>query len=102
MVWRCRRRDAVGSTRDACAPNSIRFADFDCLGKRKVVLRCADTTMSTRPNESIRMLRRMLRLTQGELAAMIGASKDTVASWETGRNKLSAGMARRLAFATGV
>ena len=33
---------------------------------------------------------------------MIGASKDTVASWETGRNNLSATFARRIACATGV
>jgi len=33
---------------------------------------------------------------------MIGASKDTVVSWETGRNKLSPAFARRIAFATGV
>ena len=57
--------------------------------------------MKTRANESVRELRRILSQTQGEFAAMIGASKDTVASWETGRNKLSAGMARRMAFATG-
>ena len=33
---------------------------------------------------------------------MIGASKDAVASWEIGRNKLSPAFARRIAFATGV
>jgi DNA-binding XRE family transcriptional regulator len=57
--------------------------------------------MKTTANETIRELRRILGQTQGEFAARIGASKDAVASWETGRNKLSAGMARRMAFATG-
>lgn len=33
---------------------------------------------------------------------MIGASKDTVVSWENGRNKLSESFARRIACATGV
>ena len=33
---------------------------------------------------------------------MIGASRDAVASWETGRNKLSPPFARRIAMATGV
>jgi len=52
--------------------------------------------------ERIRELRRILGLTQAEFATLIGASKDTVASWETGRNRLSAGMARRIALVTGV
>ena len=47
-------------------------------------------------------LRKVIGITQRELAAMIGASKDTVASWEIGRNRVSAGMARRIALATGV
>ena len=38
--------------------------------------------MKTTPNETLRELRRMLGQTQGEFAAMIGASKDTVVSWE--------------------
>jgi transcriptional regulator with XRE-family HTH domain len=59
-------------------------------------------TMKTTPNETIRELRRILGQTQGEFAAMIGASKDTVVSWETGRNRLSAAFARRIGFATGV
>ncbi len=58
--------------------------------------------MKTTTNEKIRELRRILGLTQEEFAAAIGVSKDTVASWETGRNQLSAGMARRMALATGV
>jgi len=47
-------------------------------------------------------LRKIIGRTQGEFAAMIGASKDAVASWETGRNRLSRQFARRIAFATGV
>jgi transcriptional regulator with XRE-family HTH domain len=58
--------------------------------------------MNTTRNETLRELRRILGQTQGEFAAMIGASKDTVASWETGRNRLSAAMARQIGFATGV
>ena len=57
--------------------------------------------MKTMTSENIRQLRRILGQTQGEFAVTIGASKDTVASWETGRNRLSAGMARRIALATG-
>jgi transcriptional regulator with XRE-family HTH domain len=58
--------------------------------------------MKTKPNHAIREVRKIIGRTQGELAAMIGASKDAVASWETGRNKLSPQFARRIAFATGV
>ncbi len=58
--------------------------------------------MKTTANENIRELRRILDQTQGVFAATIGASKDTVASWEIGRNRVSAGMARRIALATGV
>lgn len=58
--------------------------------------------MKTNPNKTIRELRRILGQTQAEFAAMIGASKDTVVSWETGRNRLSASFARRIGFATGV
>ena len=47
-------------------------------------------------------LRKIIGRTQGEFAAMIGAPKDAVASWETGRNRLSRQFARRIAFATGV
>jgi transcriptional regulator with XRE-family HTH domain len=53
-------------------------------------------------NENLKDLRRILDQTQAEFAATIGVSKDTVASWETGRNRLSAGMALRIALATGV
>jgi DNA-binding XRE family transcriptional regulator len=58
--------------------------------------------MSTKAGEAIRELRNIIGHTQGEFAVMIGASKDTVASWEVGRNKLSRSFARRIAFATGV
>lgn len=58
--------------------------------------------MKTDPNEAIKALRQVIGRTQVEFAAMIGASKHTVVSWETGRNKLSAPFARRIAFATGV
>src|SRR6476620_10458818 len=57
--------------------------------------------MKTKPNEAIREVRKIIGQTQGEFAAMIGASKDAVASWEIGRNKLSPQFARRIAFATG-
>ena len=57
--------------------------------------------MKTRPNQTVRELREILGQTQAEFAAMIGASKDTVVSWENGRNKLSPQFARRLWFATG-
>ncbi len=50
----------------------------------------------------MRDLRKIIGQSQGEFAAMIGASKDSVASWETGRNQLSPPFARRIAAATGV
>jgi DNA-binding XRE family transcriptional regulator len=58
--------------------------------------------MKTRPNQAIRQLRQIMGATQAELAAMIGAAKDTVVSWELGRNRLSRQFAGRLSFATGV
>jgi transcriptional regulator with XRE-family HTH domain len=58
--------------------------------------------MKTKKGRAIRELRDIINLTQGEFAAIIGASKDTVASWEVGRNKLSRQFARRIALATGV
>jgi len=54
------------------------------------------------PNESVWALRKIIGLTQAEFAALIGASKDAVASWETGRNELSETYARRIGLATGV
>ena len=53
-------------------------------------------------NTIIRELRKITGQTQGEFAAMIGASKDAVASWEIGRSNLSRTFARRIACATGV
>jgi transcriptional regulator with XRE-family HTH domain len=58
--------------------------------------------MKTRTNKAMKELRKIIGRTQGEFAAMIGASKDAVASWETGRNKLSRQFVRRIAFAIGV
>ncbi|MGZ5519222.1 MAG: helix-turn-helix transcriptional regulator [Limisphaerales bacterium] len=57
--------------------------------------------MRNQPNEAIRELRNIIGRTQAEFAVMIGASKDTVVSWETGRNKLSIAFARRICLATG-
>ncbi|MCX6902380.1 MAG: helix-turn-helix transcriptional regulator [Verrucomicrobia bacterium] len=57
--------------------------------------------MKTKSNKAIRELRKIIDQTQGEFAVMIGASKHSIASWETGRKKLSPAMARRIAFATG-
>lgn len=53
-------------------------------------------------NEAVRALRKIIGLTQAEFAVIIGASKDAVVSWETGRNELSETFARRIALATGV
>jgi DNA-binding transcriptional regulator YiaG len=58
--------------------------------------------METRASKAMKALRKLIGRTQGEFAAMIGASKDAVANWETGRNRLSRPFARRIAFATGV
>lgn len=58
--------------------------------------------MKAESHEGVKALRKIIGRTQAEFAAMIGASKDTVVSWETGRNKLSAPFARRIELATGV
>lgn len=55
-----------------------------------------------KPYQPIRELRKTIGLNQGEFAALVGVSKDAVASWEIGRNHLSRQFARRIAFATGV
>jgi DNA-binding XRE family transcriptional regulator len=60
-----------------------------------------DTTMKTKPNKSVKALRQIIGRTQAEFAALIGASKDTVVSWENGRNKLSKEFAVRIRQATG-
>ncbi len=57
--------------------------------------------MEAERHEGIKALRKIIGRTQAEFAAMIGASKDTVVSWETGRNRLSASFARRIELATG-
>src|SRR5437764_1384239 len=53
------------------------------------------------PNKALKELRKIIGCTQGEFAAMIGASKDAVVSWEVGRNKLSESFARRIDLVTG-
>jgi transcriptional regulator with XRE-family HTH domain len=58
--------------------------------------------MVMKPNHAIRELRKITGQTQDEFAAMIGASKDAVASWEIGRSNLSLTSARRIALVTGV
>ena len=58
--------------------------------------------MKTKLNQALRELRRLIGQSQTEFAAMIGASKDAVASWEIGRSRLSPPFARRIAQATGV
>ncbi|HWW01831.1 MAG TPA: helix-turn-helix transcriptional regulator [Candidatus Acidoferrum sp.] len=58
--------------------------------------------MKIEPHGGVKALRKIIGRTQAEFAALIGASKDTVVSWETGRNKLSAAFARRIELATGV
>jgi transcriptional regulator with XRE-family HTH domain len=58
--------------------------------------------MNKQRNQAMRALRKIIGQTQTEFAAMVGVSKDAVASWETGRNQLSATFARRIALVTGV
>ena len=58
--------------------------------------------MKKQPNQAIRALRKIIGQTQAEFAGMIGVSKDAVVSWETGRNQLSATIARRIGLVTGV
>jgi DNA-binding transcriptional regulator YiaG len=52
--------------------------------------------MKSITTQKTRALREVLGQTQAAFSATIGASKDTVASWETGRNELSATLARRI------
>ena len=58
--------------------------------------------MRVKPYHPIRALRKILKQTQAEFAVTIGAAKDTVVSWENGRNPLSPPLARRIALVTGV
>jgi transcriptional regulator with XRE-family HTH domain len=60
------------------------------------------TFLLVKPNHAIRQLRKITGQTQAEFAAMVGVSKDAVASWEIGRSNLSPAFARRIACATGV
>jgi len=77
--------------------------DFgDCGGKGKLYNNFLIQLMQRKANQAVWKLRQILGLTQTEFARMIGASKDTVASWDAGRNRVSASFARRIAFATGV
>ena len=46
-------------------------------------------------------LRKEMRLTQAKFAAVIGMSKDAVASWEICRNKISASSALRMSARLG-
>lgn len=55
----------------------------------------------TKPNRTIRALRNIIDRKQAEFAAMIGTSRDAVASWECGRNRLSHKFALRIQCATG-
>ena len=52
-------------------------------------------------NLSVLALRKAAKLTQGELAALIGASKIAVTSWERGVKRLSPQFAHRIHLATG-
>ena len=58
--------------------------------------------MKEKTYRGLTALRKLLGQTQTEFAATVGVSKDAVASWDCGRNDLSATMARRIALATGV
>ena len=58
--------------------------------------------MKTRHNQALRELRRIIAQSQTDFAAMVGVSKDAVASWEIGRSQISPPFARRIALATGV
>jgi DNA-binding XRE family transcriptional regulator len=59
------------------------------------------TAMQPKRNTSIRALREIIGRTQSEFAAMVGASKPAVVSWETGRKNLSLQFAHRIWMATG-
>jgi transcriptional regulator with XRE-family HTH domain len=59
------------------------------------------STKTKRKNDTLRQLRRILAQSQSEFAQMIGATRDTVASWENGRNRLTRDAAQRIMYATG-
>ena len=52
-------------------------------------------------NEAIAALRQVLNLSQAKFGAMVGATRDTVVSWECGRNRLSNKFSWRIEMATG-
>jgi transcriptional regulator with XRE-family HTH domain len=54
-----------------------------------------------RRNEAIAALRKVLDLSQAKFGTMIGTNRDTVVSWECGRNRLSDAFAWRIEMATG-
>ena len=56
--------------------------------------------LAMKTNEALKALRKIIGRSQVEFAALIGASKDTVVSWEIGRNKLSSRFAKRIYMAT--
>lgn len=55
----------------------------------------------TKRNEAIAALRKVLNLSQAKFGAMIGTKRDTIVSWECGRNRLSDKFAWRIEMATG-
>jgi DNA-binding XRE family transcriptional regulator len=57
--------------------------------------------MKTKPNLAVKALRTIIGRTQDEFAAMIGATRDAVASWEGGRNHVSDTFAQRIFMSTG-
>jgi DNA-binding XRE family transcriptional regulator len=78
-----------------------RIADDERVEKNERTNRQHNYT-KTKPYHPIRALRKILKQTQAKFAATIGAAKDTIVSWENGRNPLSAPLARRIALVTGV
>jgi DNA-binding transcriptional regulator YiaG len=87
---------------DGRTSNAEQRAEAACRKKRKIEPTTLLSDMKAKPYHPIRALRTILGQNQAEFAAMIGASKDTVVSWENGRNPLSAPLARRISLVTGV
>src|ERR1700722_3960382 len=52
-------------------------------------------------NQAVLGLRQILGVTQREFALLVGASLDLIKGVESGRNKLSRALARRIVMATG-
>ncbi|HSA12971.1 MAG TPA: helix-turn-helix transcriptional regulator [Candidatus Paceibacterota bacterium] len=57
--------------------------------------------MRAKKNQTLAELRRIIGRTQTEFGELIGASKDTVVSWENGRNRISPAFSYRIWLATG-